>query len=258
MKRGFDKRLVFYEHIHNIRPKDEKALVDAINPRPKEKILDAFCGYGSVSKNCLKKEKEVEMWLNDESPVQIDRARKNLPLLPSSRFILGDFLKSNFNQKFDKVVIKMGLHEVSKENQIKILKKSSKILRPRGRLIIWDIMLNHDTQKLFQDVIREKDRLAKFDSLVKNRYFFREDEFIDNLKKAGFAKIKEFHKMNYQFSSLKRLESEFNGNEPSLEKFNSYIKKIFPEDLKKQLKYSERGQDCQFTITKKIFVVQKP
>ena len=91
-----------------------------IYPKQNEIILDAFCGYGAVGKNCLIKEPKIDIWFNDESRVQINRAKENLPNIPANRFVLGDFLKVDFGKKlFDKIVIKMGLHEVSKKLQVK-------------------------------------------------------------------------------------------------------------------------------------------
>ena len=102
-KEGFDKRIVFYEDIHNIKPEDEKALIEAINPKPHEKILDAFCGYGAITKNCLEKEPKSDLWLNDESEVQIKHtdtdSEENRPNLPESqpKNNIGTPVRASFN-----------------------------------------------------------------------------------------------------------------------------------------------------------------
>ena len=258
MKEGFDVRIVSYEHIHSINPKDEEAMIKAINPKPKEKILDAFCGYGAVGKNILAKESKADLWFNDESEVQIKRAKENLPNIPTEKFIAGNFLKVDFGKNyFDKIVMKMGLHEVSKKLQIDVTKKVSQILKPNGKFIVWDIMLNNDTQTLFQDVIRKKDELAGFDMLTRERYFFREDEFLETMKKANFSKIKDFHTITYRFSSRKRLESELHNDKKLLDKLNAFIRNRFPEELKEPLKFEDLGDDIQFNIIKKIYVMTK-
>lgn len=258
VKAGFDKRIVSYEYIHSTSPEDEEALLNAINPQPNEKILDAFCGYGAVGKYCLEREPSIDLWLNDKSEVQIKRAKENLKNVSENHFILGHFPNVKFDKSsFDKVVIKMGLHEVQKEEQLKVAKKVFEILKPNGRFVIWDIMLKKEFQKLWQDIIRKKDELAGFDMLVKERYFFREDEFLENMKKAGFTKIKEFHIVNYRFSSLKRLKQELHNDKKRLEQLNDYIRKRFPENLKKTLKYEDKGDDIQLSITKKIYVMEK-
>ena len=257
-KQGFDKRIVSYEFIHNISQKDVKALIDATDPKPGENILDAMCGYGAAGKDILAREKTVKLFILDESKVQINRARENLNELPKERFVLSKLPLSPFgNGVFEKIIVKMGLHENPKKEQLKIARELYRILKPGGKIVIWDIMLDKRNQALFQSVIREKDKLAGFEMLVSKRYFFREEEFLEIMKKAGFSNIKEFHKINYQFSSKKRLVQELNNKIEKLNELNDFIRKIFPEKLKKQLKYKDFGDDIRFVITKKIYVCWK-
>jgi ubiquinone/menaquinone biosynthesis C-methylase UbiE len=257
-KEGFDKRIVSYEYIHSITAEDQKALLNAIDPQPHDKILDAFCGYGAVGKLCLEKEPSIDLWLNDESIVQIKRAEENLVGLSKTHFILGHFPNVDFDgSSFDKVVIKMGVHEVPKVDQSMVAKKVFEILNPHGKFVVWDIMLKKEFQKMWQDIIRKKDALAGFDMLVKERYFFREDEFLDNMKKAGFTKVRDFHTVKYRFSSIKRLREELHNDKRLLDQLNDYIRQRVPEDLKKTLKYEDKGDDIQLSITKKIYVMEK-
>ncbi len=258
MPTGFDNRIVSYEKIHSISAKDIEKLVDAVNPRPGEKILDAACGYGSVGKAILDREPRAHVIFVDESPVQIERARQNLPAVSQDQFIQSSLPSQPFGaETFDKIVIKMGLHEVPFSRQEEILATFNHILKLSGRVVVWDIMLDHTTQELFQDIIRKKDKLADFNLLTKNRYFFREEEFLANSKRAGFAKVTDFHKINYRFSSQKRLSSELQNNTNKLDELNQYIRKKFTPQLKNLLSYEDLGDDIQFTITKKIFILEK-
>ncbi len=258
MKQGFDVRNVSYEYIHSIKSEDFKALVDAIDPKPNETLLDAMCGYGAVGKGILEREPNVFLYLLDESSIQLDRARENFKELSSDRFVLSEFPTHNFQPSFfDKIVIKMGLHEVSKDKQLEIAKEVYSLLKPDGRFIIWDIMLDESTQKLFQDIIRKKDGLSEFDMLTRERYFFREDEFLETMAKAGFSDTKEFHTISYRFSSRRRLESELHNDPRKLEELNAYIRERFPNDLKTGMEYAEEGENISFNIVKKIFVMTK-
>ncbi|MEK6917814.1 MAG: class I SAM-dependent methyltransferase [Nanoarchaeota archaeon] len=257
-KEGFDVRIVSYEYIHSINPSDFKALVKAVNPKPNENILDAFCGYGAVGKTILAKEKKANLYFEDESEVQLKRAIKNITEIPKNRFISTKFPKTGFTQEFfDKIVIKMGIHEVSKKIQYEVAKEVNRVLKKNGKFIVWDIMLSKKNQKLFQDVLRKKDELAGFNILTRERYFFREDEFIDAMKKGGFSHIKEYRKITYRFSSNKRLHQELKGDIKRLNKLNDFIRKVFPEKLKKEMKYKDSGEDIQFNIVKKIYVMTK-
>lgn len=257
-KEGFDVRIVSYEHIHGIKPEDKKALIDAIDPKPGEQILDAFCGYAAVGKECFEREPQIDLWMNDESGVQLERARENLPYSSQSHFILGHFPDVSFETgSFDTVVIKMGLHEVPKAEQLRVSRRAREILKPKGKLVIWDIMLNKDNQTMFQNVIRKKDELAGFDMLIRERYFFREEEFLETMKQAGFSRVKEFHVVSSRFSSLKRLEQELHNDKSLLKQLNEFIRQVFPESLKKSHGYEDKGDDIQFNIPKKIYVMKR-
>lgn len=257
-KQGFDVRNVSYEHIHSIKPEDFNALIDAVNPQPHDVIMDAMCGYAAVGKGILERQPDVKPYLLEESEVQLQRARKNLPDLPEDRFVLAEFPSHKFTPGFfDKIVIKMGLHEVSKEKQLDIAKEAINLLKPNGRLVIWDIMLSEATQALFQDIIRKKDELSGFDMLTNERYFFREDEFRQTMEQAGFATVTEFYPISYRFSSRKRLESELHNDLDRLEKLNTYIRERFPEALKDEMDYADEGDNISFNIVKKIFVMGK-
>jgi 16S rRNA C1402 N4-methylase RsmH len=80
IKKGFDDRIVRYEEIHKIKDIYFKILVDALNPKPNDVILDGMDGYGSVSKWILSRTEEKgfkpEIFTLDESATQIERARK--------------------------------------------------------------------------------------------------------------------------------------------------------------------------------------
>lgn len=258
MKQGFDNRIVSYEYIHSIDPADKKAFIDAIDPKDGEIVLDAMGGYGAIGKEVLERNPNAVVYLVDESDVQVQRARENLPNLPAERFSVASLPGAPFKESFfDTIALKMGLHEVSKALQLEVLQEFHKLLKPTGKIVIWDIMLDNETQTLFQDIIRKKDELSGFDMLMTERYFFREDEFIENVKKAGFGNIHEFHPIHYRFNSIRRLEQELGGDMSKLEQLNQYIRERFNPELKEKLKYEDLGNTIQFTITKKIFVLKK-
>lgn len=258
MTQGFDNRIVSYEHIHSIDPQDFEKLIDAVNPKSGEVILDAMCGYGAVGKGILERVPDAQVFFLDESEVQIRRAKENLPTLPDERFIISSLPDDNFKDgQFDKVVIKMGLHEVPAMEQVLILQEFHRILKPSGKLIVWDIMLDWYTQKLFQDIIRKKDELSGFNLLTKERYFFKESEFLRDVRNAGFVNINEVHRIAYRFSSKKRLEQELKGDKGKLEQLNDLIRQRFNLVQKSLLRYEDLGDDIQFTIPKKIFVLGK-
>ena len=100
----------------------------AIDPRPGDVILDGMGGYGAVSKSILTFTKKnffkPEIFILDESSAQVGRAKKSIIDINEQHIIQADIRKTGFpDRKFDTVVIKMGVHEVSKKNRKKFLQK---------------------------------------------------------------------------------------------------------------------------------------
>ena len=268
MSAGFDNRIVSYETIHKIKDEDFDALIRAIAVHPGEIILDGCCGYGEVSKRILNhSDFELEIYLLDESLVQINRAKKNLPQIPGSNFIVADIARTPFTENFfDKVVIKMGIHEVPKEKQKEIFKEVYRVLKPGGSFVTWELALDESNQELFQKIIREKDQLAGFDALVKNRYFPRLGEVHALYENCGFKDIEDFHEITYSPSTFERIEEmvsreRINGlDQESLrllglertQKLTEYVRKIFPDELKVKLNFMDKGEDITFEIKKMI------
>jgi hypothetical protein len=152
----------------------------------------------------------------------------------------------------------MGIHEVPKKVQPQIFSEVYRLLKPKGKFVVWDIMLQDETvQKLFQDIIRKKDELAGFLRLTQQRYFFTEREFLENVNNAGFTTNGQPHVISYRFSSEKRLESELQNNNLLLEQLNEYIRTRFPDSLKQALQYMDSGKDIRFNICKKIYKMVK-
>lgn len=283
---GFDYRIVEYEKIHKIKDEYFDELVDAVDPQNGEIILDGMDGYGSASKRILARAKKlgyiVEIYTLDESVVQIERARENVPDLAPDHIIQADMRESGFpSEKFDKVVIKMGIHEVPKDEQIKIFKEVLRILKPGGKFVIWELALDKENQKLFQDFIRKKDELAGFDQLVKNRYFPRHDELYTLFIDAGFVNVKDHFEIQYQPSTWGRQEELVSKERKILTDQNGVVTKDeeekltqlgkdrarqlaefaranFPEHLKERMKYMDLDHDVQFEIKKIIMGGFKP
>ena len=53
------------------------------------------------------------------------------------------------------------------------------------------------------------------------------------------------------------IDTKFLGNKSLLKKLNDFIRNEFSADLKKSLKYSDKGNDIRFNVIKKIYVMEK-
>ena len=283
-KKGFDDRIVRYEKIHKVKDQDYEELINAIDIKEGEVIFEGCAGYADVSKHIVESTKDFkekpEIYIQDESLVQMNRAQEELEL-PKDHMILGDIRSTGMDEnKFNKTVIKMGVHELPKDEQPKVFKEMYRILKADGEFIIWELSLDEDTQKIFQDIIHKKDELAGFDAMVNNRYFQRHDELQVLFQNAGFKDIKDEYNMRYVFNPKGRFEEfiskdrlqmlnekgnlsdqdEQELNRRAQERVDSlieYIKQRIPENIKNKVEYKDLGDDIEITVNKIIMSGKK-
>lgn len=121
IKRGFDDRIVKYEYIHGNQQSDFQNMITAIDPKETDIILDGCGGYMDISKRILNQfinnDRKPEIYVWDESSVQLERAKAE-NILPEDHLLQGDIIDISFpDNMFDKVVVKMGMHEIPLEKQ---------------------------------------------------------------------------------------------------------------------------------------------
>lgn len=271
LRRGYDIRIVPYEEIHSIRNEDFGALVRAVDAQDGDWILDAGSGYGAVTREILLRNpgKTLRFCNLDLCSVQIERGIKEL----SDRFG-ASFVRSAIcfkqdsilhpvgcdDSAFDKVVAKMVIHEIPRAYQAPAIQGLYRLLKPGGKLVVWDLMLDEDTQGFFQEVIKKKDKLAGFDSLARYRYFLREQEWVELLKEAGFQQIKKEADVYYELHTDKRLFRELGGDLQKLEKWHAFIReqaKLIPGRVLEKLRYADFGHDITFVPPKAIYSAVK-
>jgi len=280
MGEGYNIRFEDYNKLHSNSEKDWSVFMKALNPKKEDIILDAAGGYGDVSQHILEICKP-KIYVIDNSKEQLDRLREKKVI--GDEFIkLGDIRKINFPDNFfDSVILKMGIHEVPKKDQIKIFKEIFRILKPKGKFVTWELALNKDNQEFFQKIIRRKDKLSGFISMSKNRYFPTHLETIHNFKLSGFEKVRDVYTKYYypdpklRFQELvskeraKIIKDKGNiskGDQEKLDKLSTkriqewshYIKSILTEKIKKSVKFREDKEKIYFVIEKKIYVGYKP
>ena len=270
MSKGYDIRFEDYNIIHENTKEDWKAFISTINAKKREKILDLAGGYGDVTKNILAKS-SPEIFIIDNSKEQLKRLEKK-KIIDLGKVRLADIKKIPFEDSyFDACVIKMGIHEVSKKDQIKIFEEAFRVLKPKGRFVVWELALNRYNQIFFQKFIRKKDKLSGFRKMAKKRYFPRGDENISNFNKAGFVNVQEKYTKNYcPKPSLRKHElvSKENGrlskeklsklSKKRLKRLIEYTRRIISRELRESIAFKDFGEDIQFEVEKKIYVGYKP
>ncbi len=278
----FDSRLIQYEKVHQITNDQITALLEAVDLKPNQKVLDGCCGYGSVTKwlvNDLNKNivDTCSFFLFDDSSVQIERAKENLKENSGLTYNVGDIKSLPYEDNFfDTVIIKMGLHENPKEVQAEIVKEVFRVLKPGGKFVIWELYLNKLTQLIFQAFIHKKDELAGFDTLLKKRYFPRGDEIRDAIIQAGFKDFKENYVFNPVLNTRVRLNELIsrelkesglaepdevlkNKAQERLDKLNNFLRNELTDEQKKIIDAKDEGDNISINnIDKAIVSAIKP
>lgn len=282
---SYEKRIVQYEKIHSIDEEDFKILVKTIKPKNNQTILDICCGYGAVSKRIQEEIKKdhlnTKLVLLDNSSLQISRAKENFPAEENIDFILSDAIKTPFEDShFDTIVNKMGLHEVPQDLQKQMMTECYRILKPEGKIVIWELALSEETQPIFSKIIKKKDELAGFSSLVRNRYFPKKEDTLNLLQKVGFNDVQVIHDVypnlsirnrKEEFVSVDRLkileEKDFINDEDQkeLDKISEqkiqalldFVRENLTDEEKKIMNYQEIENDIILTAQKAIFEARK-
>lgn len=124
-KTSWDAEL--YEAKHNFVWKFGTGVVDLLDPKPGEKILDLGCGTGQLTQKIAERGAEVVGF--DSSPEMIGQARQNFPKI---RFLLGNGAHMSFSGEFDAVFSNAALHWMTDADSV--IRGIAAALRPGGRL----------------------------------------------------------------------------------------------------------------------------
>jgi trans-aconitate methyltransferase len=117
-----------YEARHSFVWQFGEDVVELLDPKPGERILDLGCGTGQLTNKIA--ESGAEVTGLDASPEMIGQARQNYPQL---RFVLQDAAKMEFDQEFDAVFSNAALHWMLDAEGV--ARGVARALRPVGRFV---------------------------------------------------------------------------------------------------------------------------
>jgi len=118
-----------YDDRHSFVWKAGAALLDLLDPRPGERILDVGCGTGHLTAQIA--ERGAEVLGLDASVSMVAQARQNFPKL---KFQLADARKFEVDAPFDAVFSNAALHWVREADDA--ITCMARALKPGGRLVI--------------------------------------------------------------------------------------------------------------------------
>lgn len=251
----YQRRVVRLEDIHQVDQRQFDQLAAAVDPSMGMTVLDAGAGYGAVSRELAARSAHLELsyHLLEISGTQLAMAPEELAkVLPKSLvdrttvYHHASVLDANLPTNcYDRIVAKLLWHELPQHEQPQLATELFRMLAPGGKLVLWHISLqNPELASFYRSIIREKDRLAGYHSLVSDRYFTAEDELKCQLQAAGFQGIRRESLLRYDFNSQTRLSSDFRGDETLLWAWNQHIAaaaRQLSAEQKQSLHYRAQG-----------------
>jgi trans-aconitate methyltransferase len=126
-KSSWDTEL--YEAKHNFVWKFGAGVVELLDPKSGERILDLGCGTGQLTAKIA--ESGAQVTGLDASPEMIGQARQNFPDLT---FVLGNGTEMPFRSEFDAVFSNAALHWMTDAEGV--AGRIALALRPGGRLVV--------------------------------------------------------------------------------------------------------------------------
>ena len=270
MENAYDTRVVTYEHITSFPEDTFEKMVEIVRPQEGQHILDVGAGYGPVTQAILKRFPQVKIhyYLLEKSPVQLGRAIEAISKLRGEGTHDGyfHFLNHPMDQStlpessLDTIIGKMIIHEMPEEKQLPAVQEMCRILKPGGTFYLWQTILDDETVTFFRNLMRKKDELAGFYSMVQDRHFVTEETFYFLFEQAGFTAWKKEQEFDYHLNSRNRLASEFKNDESKLEEWHAYIQGMIEERgeaFARRIQFSINDGNLSLSLKQGIFSASK-
>jgi trans-aconitate 2-methyltransferase len=205
-----------YEAQHGFVWKYGESLIELLDPKPGERILDLGCGTGQLTQKIA--ERGADVLGLDASPEMIGQARQNFPSL---RFVLQDATAMSFAEEFDAVFSNAALHWIP--DATAVAQGIFRALRMGGRMVAE--LGGKGNIRQIESAIETVLRRYLGDSLPLRRTFFPSvSEYAGLLEECGLEV-----RSAALFDRFTPLEGD-NGMEQWLRQFASYYFEAFPRE----------------------------
>ncbi len=271
LKNAYEVRNANYAIVHSESEVDFNQFIDVLEIKDGENVIDVGGGYGSIFIRLVNRYPEASFNydLLDGGKFQLNKAEEKINALLKEkdnqsvvRYLHQDATALNLPEEhYDLVICKMFFHEIPQIYKKSLINKLSSIIKPGGRMVIWNPDLNQSDYQFYTSVIKRKDELAGFESMVQNRHFLLNEDLYDLLNDAGFAGFQKLLTFDYHLNTINRLDEEFSGDKTKLQLWNQYILQIaeqLDDETRERLKINVIGDDVYINFKRGIFSVQKP
>ena len=268
---AYEVRNANYAIVHSESEVDFNQFIDALAIIDGEKVIDIGGGYGPIFTRLINRYPGLTFSydLLDGGSFQLKKSEEKIKVLLADkqndsvvRYMHQDATQLDLPAEYyDLVICKMFFHEIPKKYKKELIKSLSAILKPGGRMVIWNPDLDENDYQFYTSVIKKKDELAGFESLVQNRHFLLNNDFHQLVDEAGFIDFKKLLTFDYHLSTKNRLDEEFSGDRLKLDTWNEYILQIaenLDNDTRERLNITVSGDDIYINFKRGVFSVQKP
>jgi tRNA (cmo5U34)-methyltransferase len=174
-------------------------------------ILDIGAGTGLLSAFLMERYPEASFTLIDISEKMLDVAKDRFRGNSNVKYIVADYSKYQFAEKYDMVVSALSIHHLKDEEKKEIYKKSYSLLKQNGILINADqvygetLFIENLNKKIWRQYIEdsglpEEEILAGYERIKLDKESTLHQQ-MNWLKEAGFCDISCIYKF-YQFAVM--------------------------------------------------------
>jgi len=174
-------------------------------------ILDIGAGTGLLSTFLMERYPDASFTLIDISEKMLDIAKDRFRSNSNVKYIVGDYSKYHFVEKYDMVVSALSIHHLEDEEKKEIYKKSYSLLKQNGIFINADQVYGETpfietlNKKIWRQYIEdsglpEEEILAGYERIKLDKEATL-DQQMDWLKEAGFCDVSCIYKF-YHFAVM--------------------------------------------------------
>lgn len=167
-------------------------------------ILDIGAGTGLLSSFLIEKYPEASFTLIDISEKMLEMAKERFRDNSKVKYIVADYSKYNFTEKYDMVVSALSIHHLEDKDKMELYKKIYAILRENGIFINSDQVhgetpfienLNKGTWRKYVENsgLTEEEIKAAYERTKLDKDI-RLDQQLDWLREAGFSDVSCIYK----------------------------------------------------------------